>query len=80
LIGSFGQAFRLFAPAGTPKIIVSKILTDVAAITNDPEFRERYIDSVGYKGVAGSSVNSALLSIEIFRKKEMIEAAGIKPE
>lgn len=73
--------FGLFAPAGTPNDIVSKIQTDVAAVMNDPEFREQYIDSVGYSGVAGSSAEfSALIRRDLQEKKEMIEAAGIQPE
>jgi Tripartite tricarboxylate transporter family receptor len=39
--------FGLFAPAGTPSGIVSKIQTDVAGVMKDPEFIERYIDSRG---------------------------------
>jgi tripartite-type tricarboxylate transporter receptor subunit TctC len=73
--------FGLFAPAGTSADIVSKIQSDVATVMNDPEFRERYIDSVGYTGVAGSSAEfSALIHRDLQEKKEMIEAAGIKPE
>ncbi|HZP75055.1 MAG TPA: tripartite tricarboxylate transporter substrate binding protein [Pseudolabrys sp.] len=73
--------FGLFAPAGTPSDIVSKIQSDVAAVMNDPEFKERYIDSVGYTGVAGSSADfGALIRRDLEEKKEMIEAAGIKPE
>jgi tripartite-type tricarboxylate transporter receptor subunit TctC len=33
--------YGLFAPAGTPRPIVDRLAKDVAAIVNDPAFRER---------------------------------------
>ncbi len=73
--------FGLFAPAGTPSDIVSKIQTDVAAVMKDPEFKEKYIDSVGYTSVAGTSAEfKAFIERDLQEKKEMIESAGIKPE
>jgi tripartite-type tricarboxylate transporter receptor subunit TctC len=73
--------FGLFAAAGTPSEIVNKIQNDVAAIVKDSEFRERYIDLVGYTAVASSPAEfKVLIERDLDEKREMIEAAGIKPE
>ncbi len=73
--------FGLFAPAGTPSNIVRKIQNDVTAVMKDPEFKQRYIDSVGYTAVAGTSAEfKAVIDPDLQEKREMIEAAGIKPE
>jgi tripartite-type tricarboxylate transporter receptor subunit TctC len=73
--------FGLFAAAGTPTEIINKIQNDVAAIIKDSNFREQYIDSVGYTAIAGSPAEfSTLIERDLNAKKEMIEAAGIKPE
>jgi tripartite-type tricarboxylate transporter receptor subunit TctC len=73
--------FGLFAPAGTPSEVVDKIQNDVAAIVKDPQFSERYIESVGYTAVAGTSAEfRALIERDLAQKREMIKAAGIQPE
>jgi tripartite-type tricarboxylate transporter receptor subunit TctC len=73
--------FGLFAPAGTPNEVVSKIQNDVAAIVKDLQFRERYIESVGYTAVASTSAEfAALIGRDLEEKREMIKAAAIKPE
>jgi len=38
-----GSWYGLFAPAGTPKEIVDRLGREVAAIVNDPAFRERHL-------------------------------------
>lgn len=73
--------FGLFAPAGTASDIINKIQIDVATVMKEPGFREKYIDSVGYTPVAGTSAEfKALIDRDLQEKREMIEAAGIKPE
>jgi tripartite-type tricarboxylate transporter receptor subunit TctC len=73
--------FGLFAPAGTPSGIESKIQNDVAAIVKGSQFRERYIESVGYTAVASTSAEfRVLIERDLKEKREMINAAGIKPE
>lgn len=73
--------FGLFAPAGTPSEIVRKIQNDVDSIVKDSHFREQYIESVGYTAVASTSAEfSGLIQRDLEEKREMIRAAGIKPE
>ena len=46
--------FGLFVPAGSPRAAVDRIQRDVAAILNDPAFRDREIVGKGYDLVAST--------------------------
>ncbi len=46
--------FGFFVPAGSPRAAVERIQRDVAAILNDPAFRDREIAGKGYDLVASS--------------------------
>jgi tripartite-type tricarboxylate transporter receptor subunit TctC len=73
--------FGLFAPAGTPPEVIAKIQRDVAAVFNDPEFKARYIDLVGYTGVASTPADfTAFINADLNEKQKMIKAAGIQQE
>ncbi len=73
--------FGVFAPVGTPHDIVSKISRDLAAIIEEPEFKERYVDSYGYTGVASTPEEFVVfINNDLAYKHKMIEKAGIKPE
>jgi tripartite-type tricarboxylate transporter receptor subunit TctC len=62
--------FGLFVAAGTPNEIGTKIQNDVAAIMKDPDFRQRYIESVGYTAVAGTSAEfRAFINRDLEKKK-----------
>ena len=73
--------FGIFAPAGTPSDIVAKIQQDIASIINEPAFKERYIDSVGY-GAVGSTPEAfaAFIGADLDYKRELISIARIEPE
>lgn len=73
--------FGLFAPAGTPVAVLSKIQGAVATVFNDPEFKHRYIEAVGYTGVVSTPAEfTAFIKRDLEEKRKMIAAAGIKPE
>lgn len=44
--------FGLFVPEGTPPAVVDRIYRDVAAILNDPGYRDKEITQKGYDLVA----------------------------
>lgn len=46
--------FGLFVPAGTPRAAVERIQRDVAAVLNEPGFREKEVVQKGYDLVASS--------------------------
>lgn len=73
--------FGLFAPKGTPNDIVEKIQRDIASVLADPEFRERYIESVGNTAVASTPKEfREFITRDFEYKKRMIEVTGIKAE
>jgi tripartite-type tricarboxylate transporter receptor subunit TctC len=46
--------FGLAAPAGTPREIVQKFAAESAKIVNAPEFREKYLNNLGFEPVGDS--------------------------
>lgn len=73
--------FGLFAPKGTPDYIVLRIQQNIASILADPEFRERYIESVGNTAVASTPEEfKEYIAKDFEYKKHMIEVTGIKSE
>jgi tripartite-type tricarboxylate transporter receptor subunit TctC len=47
-------SFGLFAAKGTPREILIKINTDVQKVIDDPEFRQRFLDSLVVQPIPGS--------------------------
>ena len=73
--------YGLFAPAGTPAPIRNRIQRDIHAIFADPAFRERYVEPLGYTGVASTPEQFAAFIQNDYKLKEiMIKSAGIVPE
>ncbi|MGN6459601.1 MAG: Bug family tripartite tricarboxylate transporter substrate binding protein [Pseudolabrys sp.] len=73
--------FGVFAPAGTPLAILNKISADIKKVLNEPEFRQRFIDGVGYTGVGSTPDEfAAFIKDDLAYKKNMIEKAGIQAE
>ena len=73
--------FGLLAPASTPREIVGKIRNDVAAILNDPEFKERHVEGMGYTGVGSTQEEFAkFIQADLAEKGRMIAVSGIKAE
>lgn len=82
----FGDAdprswYGLFAPPGTPADIVKKIQRDVADVLNEPEFKERYVDTAGYTVVASAPDSfAAFIKKDLEYKHTLIDTAKIEPE
>ena len=79
--GTDGDAWAgLFAPGGTPKTVVDKIYTDVAAILQQADVRER-LTSLGLD-VVGSRPEefSSLIKADTEKWAAVIYANNIKPE
>lgn len=73
--------YGVFAPAGTPPAIVTKLNAEIAAILKDPGFAERQILSKGMTPMAGSPKDLANAVREDGATiGEMVKAANIKPE
>jgi tripartite-type tricarboxylate transporter receptor subunit TctC len=73
--------FGVFAPAGTQSDIVAKVRNDIASIINEPDFKERYIDSVGYSAVGSTpDAFAAFIKADLEYKRGLITLARIEPE
>jgi tripartite-type tricarboxylate transporter receptor subunit TctC len=72
--------FGVFAPAGTPRAIVSRLNTAINAATGKPEMRER-LSGQGAEPLAGSPEDLAsYLRRELDKYGKIIRAAGVKSE
>lgn len=73
--------FGIFAPAGTPKALVTKLAADLNTILRDPQTRQRFSNQ-GAEPVETSSPEAflALLKSENVRYLKLIKDAGIKPQ
>ena len=70
----------LFAPKGTPPAIVEKLDQEVRQTLQLPDVRSRFAD-VGYEAVGASSQEFLIrIKKDAARYKEVVRAAGIKPE
>ncbi len=70
----------LFVPAGTPKAVIQRIQSDVAAIMNSPDFRAE-AQSLGYElGGEGADEFAAYIKAELLRWGQVIKDGNIKAE
>jgi tripartite-type tricarboxylate transporter receptor subunit TctC len=70
----------VFAPAGTPRGIVDKLSSEIAAVLRQPETVNK-IESAGFDPMIGGPEElAALLKREMARATRVVKDAGIKPE
>ena len=73
--------YGLFAPAGTPKPIVDKLAKEVAAIVNDPAFRERHLSA---RSLVSAINTPEQFAEEIKRDRavaqQVVKDAGFEPQ
>ncbi|NBR30140.1 MAG: tripartite tricarboxylate transporter substrate binding protein, partial [Betaproteobacteria bacterium] len=73
-----GSFYALFAPAGTPAAIVSRLQRDSAQVLQIAEVRERYAKA-GMEAVGSTSDElAALVRNDIARLGKLIREAGIR--
>ncbi len=73
--------FGLFVPAGTPREAVGRIHRDVAAILNDPGFREKEVVQKGYDLVASPPEEfAAYLVRDREARGRAVKVSGAKSE
>lgn len=73
--------FGLFATGGTPREIVQKIQTDVAALFSDAEFRERHMTQRGFDPVLSTPEDFAkFIHADMQVKARLIKVSGAKAE
>ena len=73
--------FGLFAPAGLPPDVVSKLDKETIRIFNDPAFRARFLDPQMFESMAGPPEEfAAFIKTERDKWAKVIREAGIKVE
>ena len=76
MVASFG----VFAPAGTPSAIISRLNNEIVRLVNQPQIKERFI-SAGMEAEGTSPENfTATMKGEIARLGKVIKDAGIRDE
>jgi tripartite-type tricarboxylate transporter receptor subunit TctC len=72
-------SFGLYAPAGTPREIVTKINTDVQQIIKDPEFHKRFLEPLVIQPLPGPlDAYAEYLRKESAKWSKVIKAANLK--
>ena len=73
--------FALYAPAGTPKAMVTKIADEVRAIGNNPDFIARHMTQLGLEPVFSAPDDfAAFLVNDREAARRVVEAAGLTPQ
>jgi tripartite-type tricarboxylate transporter receptor subunit TctC len=73
--------FGLFVPAGTPRAAVERIQRDVAAVLNEPGFRDKEIVQKGYDLVASSpDAFAAFIVTDREARGRAVKLSGAKAE
>ena len=73
--------FGLFAPAGTPRDVITLLHGEIVRLFKEPEFVQKEIAAKGYELVASSPEEfAAFIRSEIAQNAKLARLAGIKPE
>jgi tripartite-type tricarboxylate transporter receptor subunit TctC len=73
--------FGLMAPPGTPQPIIARFYEEIAAIGNDPEFRQKRLVDVGLEPVFDPpDVFAKFLKDDRARAGRIVKAAGLVPQ
>src|SRR5215467_3205105 len=73
--------FGLFAPAGTPKPIINKLATEVAAITSEPTFyRKVYVDRAVERAVNTPEAFARFILQDRATAARIVKESGVQPE
>lgn len=72
--------FAMFAPANTPGIVINKLSTEIGAMLNQREIRQRFAGQGAEVVPSTPAELDNRVRMEIAKWREVIRAAGIKPE
>jgi tripartite-type tricarboxylate transporter receptor subunit TctC len=73
--------FGLFAPAGTPKPIIAKLASEVAAITGNPEFHQKiYIDRAIERAVTPPDEFARFIKEDRAIAARIVKESGVQPQ
>lgn len=70
----------VFAPKNTSSQLVDRLSRDIAAVTKDPEFIQKYFTTFGLEPVVGTPDEfAAAIGNDVNFTSKMVKAAGVKP-
>jgi tripartite-type tricarboxylate transporter receptor subunit TctC len=73
--------YALVAPSGTPDAVVARIAADVKAVLGRPDFAQKNATSRGLEVTAGGPAELLqAIRDDVAATREMVRAAGVKPE
>jgi tripartite-type tricarboxylate transporter receptor subunit TctC len=73
--------FALYAPAGTPREMLTKVAADVRAIAGEPEFRDKHFIQRGLEPVLNTPDEfAAFLRQDRLNAKKVVDEAGLVPQ
>ena len=72
--------FSMWAPRGLPAPLRDRLVTELAAMREDPQLRERIAAAAGILRLDGPAVLAARLAEESAKWRGLIQSAGIRPE
>jgi len=75
-----GSWFGLFAPAGTPQVIIARLNTEVVKILNTPEVRERMLQQGAEPAPGTPAQFTQLIRDDTVRWAKVIKASGAKAD
>ncbi len=75
-----GSWFGLFAPAGTPPVIIARLNTEVVKILNTPEVRERMLQQGAEPAPGTPAQFTQLIRDDTVRWAKVIKASGAKAD
>ncbi len=73
--------FGMFAPAGTPRQIISKLHSEIVRIASQPEFKKQFITDLGGEPILSTPEDFAsYLAADRERGSAVVKQSGIVPE
>ena len=75
---TYRQWFGLYAPAGVPKPVMDRLLTETAKALNDPDLRQRFTQAGVDAAPSTPAEMSAIVRRDLEKWGKVIKVAGIK--
>lgn len=75
---TYRQWFGLYAPAGVPKPVMDRLLTETAKALNDPDLRQRFTQAGVDAAPSTPAEMSAIVRRDLDKWGKVIKVAGIK--
>ena len=73
--------FGIFAPANTPKAIVTKLHDEIVKIAKAPEFQQKYLTGLGLEPILNTPEEfAAFLEQDRVRAGELVKISGLQPQ